>query len=58
MLELKKGVDILAHTGGVATIDQARTVIEQKLDAANLAKLAPIKNEDALLKIANAIALC
>ena len=58
MLELKKGEDILAYTGGVATVDQAKTVIEHKLDAKNLEKLAPIKNEDALVKIANAIALC
>ncbi len=58
MLELKKGVDILADTGGVRTIDEAKAVIEQKLDSGNLEKLAPIKNEEALLKIANAIALC
>ena len=58
MLQLKKGVDILADTGGVKTIQEAKAVIEQKLDAGNLAKLAPIKNEEALLKIANAIALC
>lgn len=58
MLQLNKGVDILADTGGVKTIQEAKAVIEQKLDAGNLAKLAPIKNEEALLKIANAIALC
>ncbi len=58
MLQLKKGVDILADTGGMKTIQEAKAVIEQKLDAGNLAKLAPIKNEEALLKIANAIALC
>jgi phosphoenolpyruvate carboxykinase (GTP) len=58
MLQLKKGVDILADTGGVKTIHEAKAVIEQKLDAGNLEKLAPIKNEEALLKIANAIALC
>jgi len=58
MLQLKKGVEILADTGGVKTIHEAMAVIEQKLDAGNLEKLAPIKNEEALLKIANAIALC
>ncbi len=58
MLQLKKGVDILADTGGVKTIHEAKAIIEQKLDAGNLEKLAPIKNEEALLKIANAIALC
>ena len=58
MLEFKKGVDILAFTGGVRTIEEANTIIELKLDAGNREKLAPIKNEEALLKIANAIALC
>ena len=58
MLELNKGVDILAETGGVKTIEQARAVIQSKLDAANLEKLEPIKNANALIKIANAIELC
>ena len=58
MLELKKGVDILAEVGGIKSIDEARKLFEEKLDAKNLAKLKKIKNEEALLKIANAIALC
>lgn len=58
MLELHKGVDILAETGGVKTIEQAKAVIQNKLDAKNLKKLEPIKNADALIKIANAIELC
>jgi hypothetical protein len=58
MLEMKKGVDILAKTGGVTSIDEARKIFEGKLDADNLAKLNNIKNEEALLKIANAISLC
>ncbi|MDJ0662982.1 MAG: phosphoenolpyruvate carboxykinase (GTP) [Acidimicrobiia bacterium] len=58
MLELKKGVDILAETGGVRTIDEAKAIIQQHLDAENLEKLSPITNEEALVKIANAIALC
>ena len=58
MLELKKGVDILTEVGGVKTIDEARAVLAANLDEANLAKLAPITNEDALVKIAAAIAMC
>jgi phosphoenolpyruvate carboxykinase (GTP) len=58
MLELKKGVDILAEVGGVQSIDEAREIFQDKLDAENLAKLEKIRNEEALLKIANAIALC
>ncbi len=58
MLELKKGVDILSDTGGVTSIDDARKLFQQKLNPKHLARLEKIKNEDALLKIANAIAMC
>ncbi len=58
MLELKKGIDILAHVGGVQSIDEAKKLFTEKLDQENLAKLGKIKNEEALLKIANAIAMC
>ncbi len=57
MLELKKGVDILSDIGGVKTIEEAKKLFEAKLDAVNLAKLGTIKNQEALLKIANAVAL-
>lgn len=58
MLELKKGVDILSAVGGITTIEQARAVFADKLDAANRTKLAQISSEDALLKVANAISMC
>ena len=58
MLELKKGADILAEAGGVATIAEARDLFQRRLDAENLAKLDRITTEEALLKIANAISLC
>ena len=58
MLKLKEGVDILADIGSVKSIDDARKLFEQKLDSENLEKLNRIKTEDALMKIANAIALC
>ena len=58
MLELRKGADILSVVGGVATIDAAKAVFTEKLDAANQSKLAKISNEEALIKIANAIAMC
>jgi phosphoenolpyruvate carboxykinase (GTP) len=58
MLELKKGVDILSHVGGVKSIDEAREIFQDKLNPEHLARLEKIKNEEALLKIANAIALC
>jgi phosphoenolpyruvate carboxykinase (GTP) len=58
MLKLKQGVDILTEVGGVKTIDAARKIFQDNLDEENLAKLEKIKTEEALLKIANAIALC
>jgi phosphoenolpyruvate carboxykinase (GTP) len=58
MLELKKGIDILGEIGGVKTIDEARSVFESKMDEESLARIGKIKNEDALLKVANAIAMC
>jgi phosphoenolpyruvate carboxykinase (GTP) len=58
MLELKKGQDILAVVGGVANITEAREIFKTKLDAENREKLGLIKNEEALIKVANAIAMC
>jgi phosphoenolpyruvate carboxykinase (GTP) len=58
MLELKKGDDILAVVGGIKTRQEADTLFEKALNKENLAKLSKIKNEEALLKIANAIAMC
>jgi phosphoenolpyruvate carboxykinase (GTP) len=58
MLELKKGDDILEVVGGIHTKAEADALFEKTLSKENLGKLSKIKNEEALLKIANAIALC
>jgi phosphoenolpyruvate carboxykinase (GTP) len=58
MLELKKGVDILADLGGVKSVGQARSLFEKKMDKDNLAKIGTIKNEEVLIRIANAIGMC
>ena len=58
MLELNMGVDILTEVGGIRSIDLARKLFQNKLDQKHLARLAKIGNEEALLKIANAIACC
>lgn len=58
MLELKKGADILAVIGGIATIDEAKKVLADNLDAENQKKLSKITNEEALIKVANAIDMC
>ena len=57
MLELKRGIDILADIGGIKTLNEAKALFQKKMDADNLAKLEKIRNEEALLKIANAIAV-
>lgn len=58
MLELKKGADILAEGGGVRTLAEANALFARTLDSADRAKLQTIHTPDALLRIANAIALC
>ncbi len=58
MLELKKGDDILAVVGGISSIAEARDVFSDKLDEVNQQKLAAIKNDEALIKIANSIKMC
>jgi phosphoenolpyruvate carboxykinase (GTP) len=57
MLELGKGIDILAAIGGTHTLDEAKALFKVKCDQENVAKLSKITNEEALLKIANAISM-
>jgi len=57
MVKLKKGVDILADLGCIKTAREAEALFAKKCDQSNLAKLQQIKNQEALLKIANAIAM-
>ena len=54
---MKKGIDILSNLGSVVSVEEARNIFEKKCDSDNLKKISTIKNEEALLKIANAIAL-
>jgi phosphoenolpyruvate carboxykinase (GTP) len=58
MLELKKGDDILAVVGGIKNKQEADALFAKTLNKETLAKLSKIKNEEALIKIANAIAMC
>jgi len=57
MFELKKGIDILAEVGGIKALDEVQALFKLKCDQENLAKLSRITSEEALLKIANAIAM-
>lgn len=58
MLEFKKGRDILSAIGGIDTIEDAKKLFAEKLDAESQERLSRIKTEEALLKVANAIAMC
>ena len=57
MLELQKGIDILAEIGGISTLDKANVLFGARCDQETLAKLDKISNKEALLKIANAISM-
>jgi phosphoenolpyruvate carboxykinase (GTP) len=58
MIELRRGIDILAAVGGIRTVEEAERVFDDALDRENLAKLKRIRTPEVLLKIANAISLC
>ncbi len=58
MLDLKKNDDILTVVGGCLSISDAMAVIEKSLDETNRKKISQIQNEEALIKIANAIIMC
>lgn len=55
MFELKKGIDILNHIGGVKSAEEVEKVFRDSMDDDNFQKIQRIKNEEARLKIANAI---
>jgi len=58
MLELNKGVDILTEVGGVRSIEEARRLFQARLKPEHVAKLEKIRTGQALIRIANAIAMC
>ena len=58
MLQYKQGVDILSDLGGIHSMAEAQDLFSQKLNPEHLRRLKSITCEEALLKVANAIALC
>ena len=50
-------IDIAQIIGGITTLADAQQIFKKMMDAAGLAKIAKIKTEAALLKIANAIVM-
>jgi len=58
MFQRKKGVDIVMEIGGITTTDAAMTLFEEQMDKRHFARIQQIKNPEAILKIANAVAMC
>ena len=58
MMKKKEGIDIVTEIGGINTVEDAKQLFKEKMDEENLSRIDRIKNSDALLKIANAIAMC
>jgi len=51
-------IDLVAEIGKVTSIDAAMDVFKSKMDDTQFSRIQQIKNENALLKIANAIKMC
>lgn len=58
MLELKKGNDILVTVGAIGSITEAMEILKEKTDDVNFKKVSKIQNEEAIIRIANATAMC
>jgi len=58
MMKKKEGIDIVTEIGGINTVEDAKQLFKEKMDEENLSRIDRIKDSDALLKIANAIAMC
>jgi len=58
MMKKKEGIDIVTEIGGINTVEDAKQLFKEKMDEENLSRIDRIKYSDALLKIANAIAMC
>jgi phosphoenolpyruvate carboxykinase (GTP) len=58
MLEKRKGIDIVNEIGGIKTVEEAMSLFQSKMDDEHLSRIQKIKNEEILVKIANAVAMC
>jgi phosphoenolpyruvate carboxykinase (GTP) len=58
MFEKNSGVDIVAEIGGITSIESAKSLFESNMDSEHFYRIKQIRNQEALLKIANAIAMC
>ncbi len=57
MLKLKHGSDLLTEIGGIRTAEEAHALFQARCDPTTQARLAGIRTPDAVIKIANAIAM-
>jgi phosphoenolpyruvate carboxykinase (GTP) len=58
MLRKKQGIDIVQEIGGIGDAQAANSLFAKILTPEHLKRIAKIKQEEILLKIANAIAMC
>jgi phosphoenolpyruvate carboxykinase (GTP) len=58
MLKKKNGIDIVAEIGGIRSLENVDDVFESKMNSEHLYRLKQIRNQEILLKIANAIVMC
>jgi phosphoenolpyruvate carboxykinase (GTP) len=58
MLKKNEGIDIVKELGGIHTVEEARALFEQRLDAEQLSRIKRLSQPALLVKIANAIAMC
>jgi phosphoenolpyruvate carboxykinase (GTP) len=58
MLQKNIGVDIVVEIGGLQDYPAAAAYLESAMTANHLARLQQIQNQNVILKIANAIAMC
>ena len=58
MVDFQKGIDILADVGMVKSRRAAEQIFAASLDGLNLEKMHHVDNDEVVLRIANAIALC
>jgi phosphoenolpyruvate carboxykinase (GTP) len=58
MLRRNQGIDIAKSLGGINSAKAAKALFEQKMDETQLDRIKKFKNEEILLKIANAVSMC
>ena len=58
MFEKKIGVDIVAEIGGIRNFERAGNLFKNKMDSMHFQRINQIRNQEAILKIANSIAMC